>query len=50
MRSTRRIAPPVLLTCLLLAGCSSVPLGTSTSSESQSPAAGASGTAGAAIG
>jgi hypothetical protein len=45
MRSARRTAPPILLTCLLMAGCSSVSLGTSTSSESRNPAAGASGPA-----
>lgn len=45
MHSARRSLPPVLLACLLLAGCSSVKLGTSTSSASRSPAAGASGSA-----
>ncbi|MCI3276992.1 hypothetical protein [Streptomyces cylindrosporus] len=43
MRSARRTVPPVLLTCLLLAGCSSVSLGTSTSSSAQSRVAGAPG-------
>ncbi|UXX91237.1 hypothetical protein N7U49_00630 [Streptomyces sp. AD2-2] len=33
MCCARRIVPPILLTCLLLAGCSSVPLGTSMSSS-----------------
>ncbi|GAA3798165.1 hypothetical protein GCM10022403_035030 [Streptomyces coacervatus] len=45
MRSTRRVASTVVLACLLLASCKSVSLGTSTSSESRSPVAGASGTA-----
>ncbi|WP_037682380.1 hypothetical protein [Streptomyces griseus] len=45
MRSTSRAASTVILACLLLAGCRSVSLGTSTSSESRSPAAGASDTA-----
>ncbi|MGW2722406.1 hypothetical protein [Streptomyces sp. NPDC001492] len=45
MRSTRRAASTVVLACLLLAGCKSGSLGTSTSSEGRSPAAGASGTA-----
>ncbi|WP_369253842.1 hypothetical protein [Streptomyces sp. R35] len=45
MRSTRRAASTVVLVCLLLAGCKSASLGTSTSSESHSPVAGASGTA-----
>ncbi|MEH0420893.1 hypothetical protein [Streptomyces sp. B21-083] len=34
MRFTRRVASPVLLSCLFLAGCSSVPLGTSDPSSS----------------
>ncbi|RPF39311.1 hypothetical protein [Streptomyces sp. TLI_185] len=45
MRCARRAVPPVLLTCLLLAGCKPDSLGTSTSSESRSPVAGAPGTA-----
>ncbi|MFJ1973844.1 hypothetical protein ACIO93_34880 [Streptomyces sp. NPDC087903] len=45
MLSARRTVPPVLLTCLLLAGCKSVSLGTPTSSDGKSPAAGAPGTA-----
>ncbi|MFI6658192.1 hypothetical protein ACIBL8_22015 [Streptomyces sp. NPDC050523] len=45
MRSTYRAASTVVLACLLLTSCKSVSLGTSTSSESQSPVAGASGTA-----
>ena len=49
MRSVRHTVPPVLLTCLLLAGCSSVPLGTSTSSSAQSPAAGAPAGSGRAL-
>jgi hypothetical protein len=44
MRSARRAVPPVLLACLLLAGCKPS-LDTSASSESRSPVAGASGTA-----
>lgn len=44
MRSPRRAVPPVLLACLLLAGCSSVQLGTSTPTAGSS-AAGAPGTA-----
>ncbi|MEV7977065.1 hypothetical protein [Streptomyces sp. NPDC086519] len=39
MRSADRAVPPVLLACLLLSGCSS--LGTSTSTTTRSPAAGA---------
>ncbi|WP_406436925.1 hypothetical protein OHB00_22475 [Streptomyces sp. NBC_00631] len=39
MRSARRAVPPVLLACLLLAGCSS--LGTPTSTTTGSPAEGA---------
>ncbi|MGW3037457.1 hypothetical protein ACWDCB_40460 [Streptomyces sp. NPDC001178] len=49
MRSTRRTVPPVLLACLLLAGCSSISLGTSTSSSTQSPAAGATAGSGRTI-
>ncbi|MFF4361088.1 hypothetical protein [Streptomyces sp. NPDC001604] len=45
MRSTRRAASTVVLACLLLAGCKSGSLGTSTSSDGRSPGAGASGTA-----
>ena len=45
MRSARRALPTVLLACLLLAGCKPGSLGTSSSSDSGSPAAGASGTA-----
>ncbi|MET7479112.1 hypothetical protein ABZT17_32780 [Streptomyces sp. NPDC005648] len=41
MRSARLSVPPLVLACLLSAGCSSVQLGTSTSSSTQSPAAGA---------
>lgn len=41
MRSARRTVPPLLLTCLLLAGCSSVSLDTSTPSGTQSPSTGA---------
>ncbi|MET9792284.1 hypothetical protein [Streptomyces canus] len=41
MRSARRTVPPILLTSLLLAGCSPVSLGTSTSSGTQSPVTGA---------
>ncbi|MFC8520124.1 hypothetical protein [Streptomyces sp. NPDC057257] len=44
MRSALRTVPPVLLSCLLLAGCSSIQLGTSTSSDSSSPVPGAPGT------
>ncbi|MFF4509055.1 hypothetical protein [Streptomyces sp. NPDC001401] len=45
MRSTRRAASAtVVLACLLLAGCKSGSLGTSTSSEGRNPGAGASGT------
>ncbi|MEU5047265.1 hypothetical protein [Streptomyces griseorubiginosus] len=44
MRSVRRAVPSVLFACLLLAGCSSVQLGTSTSSGGSSVAAGAPGT------
>ncbi|MFF5307652.1 hypothetical protein ACFY5F_50775 [Streptomyces sp. NPDC013161] len=47
MRSTRRAASSVLLTCLMLAGCSPTSLGASTSSGSPSAAAGPSGAAGA---
>src|SRR5213076_543381 len=49
MRSARHTAPPILLTCLLLAGCSPVSLGTSTSSATQSPVTGAPTGAGRAI-
>jgi len=49
MRSARHTVPPVLFTCLLLAGCSSVSLGTSTSSGTQSPGAGAPAGSGRAI-
>jgi hypothetical protein len=45
MRSNHRAASNVVLACLLLASCKSVSLGPSTSSESRSPVAGASGTA-----
>ncbi|WP_030327217.1 hypothetical protein [Streptomyces sp. NRRL B-3229] len=44
MRSVRRAVPSVLCACLLLAGCSSVQLGTSTPSGGSSVAAGAPGT------
>lgn len=44
MPFARRALPPVLLSCVLLSGCSSVQLGTSTSSESSSPVARAPGT------
>ncbi|WP_241827207.1 hypothetical protein [Streptomyces graminilatus] len=44
MRSARSVLPPVLLSCLLLAGCSSVHVGTSTPSSTRSPGAGAPGT------
>jgi len=44
MRRARRSVPLLLLACLLLAGCSSIQLGTSKSSSTQSPVAGASGT------
>ncbi|MCX5063765.1 MULTISPECIES: hypothetical protein [unclassified Streptomyces] len=50
MRSTRRAASTVVLACLLLASCKSGSLGTSTSSASRSPAAGASGSAASAGG
>ncbi|MFC8678550.1 hypothetical protein ACFUEN_38410 [Streptomyces griseorubiginosus] len=43
MRPVRRAVPSVLFACLLLAGCSSVQLGTSTSSGGSSVAAGAPG-------
>ncbi|OIJ63419.1 hypothetical protein [Streptomyces mangrovisoli] len=49
MRSVRLAVPPVLLACMLLAGCKSVPLGTSASSQSSSPAAGAPGTAASSV-
>ncbi|MFI8234904.1 hypothetical protein ACIGDI_39530 [Streptomyces sp. NPDC085900] len=45
MRPARRALPPALLTWLLLAGCSSVQLGTPTPATSNSPAAGAPATA-----
>ncbi|MEH0580208.1 hypothetical protein QBA54_38410 [Streptomyces sp. B21-108] len=50
MRSTCRVAAPALLTCLFLAGCSSVPLGASdpSSSGAAAPAASSSGAAGGA--
>lgn len=44
MPAARRIAPPVLLACLLLAGCKPS-LATSASSAPRPPAAGASATA-----
>ncbi|WP_405824962.1 hypothetical protein OG241_47090 [Streptomyces sp. NBC_01390] len=44
MRFTRRVASPALLSCLFLAGCSSVPLGTS--DPSAPSASGAPGGAG----
>ncbi|MEU9456426.1 hypothetical protein [Streptomyces sp. NPDC048277] len=47
MRSARRLIPPVVCACLLLAGCKSTSLGTSTPSESGGPGATASGAAGA---
>ncbi|MEV6484074.1 hypothetical protein [Streptomyces sp. NPDC051576] len=47
MRSTRLAASPALLTCLLLAGCSSVPLGTSDPSSPGASAPSPSGAAGA---
>ncbi|MFI5875104.1 hypothetical protein ACIBAH_22105 [Streptomyces sp. NPDC051445] len=47
MLPVRRTVPPVLLSCLLLAGCSAVPLGTPTSPGARSPVTGASGSAGA---
>ena len=43
MRSVRRAVPSALFACLLLAGCSSVQLGTSTPSGGSSVAAGAPG-------
>ncbi|MFD5543850.1 hypothetical protein ACFWIJ_40155 [Streptomyces sp. NPDC127079] len=46
MRSARRLVPPVVFACLLLAGCKSTSLGTSTPSGSGSPGAGAPGKAG----
>ncbi|MFF5146110.1 hypothetical protein ACFY6U_41435 [Streptomyces sp. NPDC013157] len=46
MRSVRRLVPPVVFACLLLAGCKSTSLGTSTPSGSGNPGAGAPGTAG----
>ncbi|MFJ9150645.1 hypothetical protein ACIRP7_21780 [Streptomyces sp. NPDC102270] len=49
MRSAFRTVPPLLLSCLLLAGCSSVSLGTSTPSETQSPPTGAPAGSGRAI-
>src|SRR6478752_3162685 len=49
MRSARRTVPPVLLTSLLLAGCSPASLGTSTPSGTQSPAPGAPTGSGRAI-
>jgi hypothetical protein len=49
MRSARRTVPPLLLSCLLLAGCSSVSLGTSTQPETQSPPTGAPAGSGRAI-
>ncbi|MEU9397655.1 hypothetical protein AB0D86_47770 [Streptomyces sp. NPDC048324] len=50
MRPARRVLPSALLTCLLLAGCSSVQLGDPTASASNSPAAGAPATAAPAAG
>jgi hypothetical protein len=47
MRSTRRAASSVLLTCLVLAGCSPTALGGSAPSGSASGAAGPSGAGGA---
>lgn len=47
MRSTRRAASSVLLTCLVLAGCSPTSLGGSAASESASATSGASGAGGA---
>src|SRR3954469_16097511 len=49
MRSARHTAPPILLISLLLAGCSPVSLGTSTSSGTQSPVTGTSAGSGRAI-
>ncbi|MDQ0937119.1 hypothetical protein [Streptomyces turgidiscabies] len=43
MRFTRQVASPVLLSCLFLAGCSSVPLGTSDPSSSGAAESGAPG-------
>ncbi|SHH28735.1 hypothetical protein [Streptomyces sp. 3214.6] len=43
MRSARRTMPPVLLACLLLAGCGPVSLGSSAPSASAPPVAGAPG-------
>jgi hypothetical protein len=45
MRPARRALPPVLLSCFLLTGCSSVQLGDPTSTDGNSPAAGAPATA-----
>ncbi|MFJ9909409.1 hypothetical protein ACIRVK_42455 [Streptomyces sp. NPDC101152] len=45
MRTVRRALPPILLACLLLAGCKSGSLGASTPSTHRPPAAGASGSA-----
>ncbi|MET7737716.1 hypothetical protein ABZT02_41410 [Streptomyces sp. NPDC005402] len=44
-----RAVPPVLLTCLLMTGCSSVELGTPTPSGTQNPAPGAPAGSGRAI-
>ncbi|MGW0425413.1 hypothetical protein [Streptomyces sp. NPDC003015] len=49
MRSALRTVPPLLLSCLLLAGCSSVSLGASTPSEKQTPPTGAPAGSGRAI-
>ncbi|KOV60919.1 lipoprotein [Streptomyces sp. NRRL WC-3618] len=43
MRFTRHVASPALLSCLFLAGCSSVPLGTSDPSSSGAAESGAPG-------
>ncbi|SES00707.1 hypothetical protein SAMN04487983_102764 [Streptomyces sp. yr375] len=48
MRSTRRVASPALLACLVLAGCSSVPPSTSDPSSRGAAAPAASGAAGGA--
>ncbi|MEX1652712.1 hypothetical protein ABZ960_05955 [Streptomyces pseudovenezuelae] len=49
MPRVRGAIPPVLLVCLLMTGCSSVQLGTTTPSGTQSPAPGAAAGSGRAI-
>ncbi|MEV5841204.1 hypothetical protein AB0M32_04460 [Streptomyces sp. NPDC051985] len=47
MRSARRLVPPVVFACLLLTGCKSTSLGTSTPSGSGGPSAAVPGNGGA---